>query len=243
MLDLDCLSNSFNPLYWFKWLKSKIEFNRENPYYFSADGLTVFVGPQGSGKTLSAVNYVYKLIEKYPKSIIVTNITLTDYPIDNERVFYFKNADDLTRYNNGQYGVIFLIDEIQLYFNSLDSKNINPDVMVQLSQQRKQRKHIVCTSQVFGRMAKPLREQFSSVVVCRNFFGFLQRNQLVDRDSLLDNESASSTELRGTVLKTSLWFHHPKYYNRYDTYAVIQNNKFSFNEKRGFNLYGNSNNG
>lgn len=147
--------------------------------------------------------------------------------------YLFRNADDLTRYNNGQFGVIFLIDEIQLYFNSLDSKNINPDVMVQLSQQRKQRKHIVCTSQVFGRMAKPLREQFSSVVVCKNYFGFLQRNQLIDRDSLLNNESASSTELCGNVIKTSLWLHHPKYYSRYDTYAVIQNNKFLFNEKGG----------
>ena len=49
-------------------------------------------------------------------------------------------------------------------------KNINPEVMTQISQQRKQRKHIVCTSQVFGRMAKPLREQFSAVVKCQKYF-------------------------------------------------------------------------
>ena len=68
------------------------------------------------------------------------------------------------KYKNGEKGVIYFIDEIQLYFNSLQSKNINMDVMTQISQQRKQRIHIIATSQVFGRMAKPLREQFSSVI-------------------------------------------------------------------------------
>lgn len=84
--------------------------------------------------------------------------------------FSIFNGDDLAKYSNGEFGVIYLIDEIQLYFNSLKSKNINPEVMVQISQQRKQRKHIVATSQVFGRMAKPLREQFSSVLVCKIFW-------------------------------------------------------------------------
>lgn len=238
MLDLEALKNPFNITYWWYWLRSKIEFRREHPYYFDADGLTVFVGPQGSGKTLSAVNYVYNLIEKYDKAIIVTNIALTDYPFDNKRVFPFRNADDLSKYNNGEFGVIFLIDEIQLYFNSLESKNINPDVMVQFAQQRKQRKHIVCTSQVFGRMAKPLREQFSSVVVCRNYLGFIQRNQLVNRDSLNDNDNGTSTDLKGEVIKTSLWLHHPKYYQRYDTYYLISRNKFIHNEKKGVDIYG-----
>ena len=50
-----------------------------------------------------------------------------EYPEDIElylktnRVFPFNNQDDLQSYRNGEQGMIFLIDEIQLYFNSLES--------------------------------------------------------------------------------------------------------------------------
>lgn len=60
MIDEKCCKEKFKPLNkFFKYLKYKFKFARENPNYFFADGLVVFVGPQGSGKTLSAVNYIY----------------------------------------------------------------------------------------------------------------------------------------------------------------------------------------
>ena len=152
-------------------LKYKADFNYKYPTYFPFDGLICFTGPQGSGKTLTAVDYVYNLLKMYPQCKLCTNIHLEDYPafdfdewlqtynlqayklskepfssVDRttlyniylamNRVFPFNNCDDLQRYSNGEEGIIFLIDEIQLYFNSLESKNINPDVMVQISQQR-----------------------------------------------------------------------------------------------------------
>lgn len=199
------------------------EFKKNNPDYFEPDGLLVFTGPQGAGKTLSAVKYVINLMNEYKKCLLVTNIDIKSLPIDNKRVFRFNNSDDLSKYNNDKFGVIFLIDEIQLYFNSLDSKNIDPQVMVQISQQRKQRKHIVCTSQVFGRLAKPLREQFSNVIWCKSYFKLLQKNQLIDRDSM-DTESSTGTELKGKVKKSFWWFHHPNDYQLYDTFNIINNN-------------------
>ena len=276
MIETRACKESLNPFNLIDYILYKHRFRKEHPDYFSPDGLVIFTGPQGSGKTLSAVNYVEKLIKMYPKAKIVSNLLLIDYPIVSfedyilnlkmkyfkkykkncslfekyklntfydmylkyNRVFEFKNADDLSRYSNGEYGVIFLIDEIQLYFNSLESKNINPDVMVQISQQRKQRKHIVCTSQVFGRMAKPLREQFSSVIICKNLLGFLQFNRLVDRDSVSDDQSTTGTELKGEVKKRFLWFHNPKFYKRYDTYFVIQRNNFVSEEEKKLGIYG-----
>lgn len=152
----------------------------------------------------------------------LTNLYLLDYPIDNERVFRFTCANDLMEHKNDKEGVIFLIDEIQLYFNSLGSKNINMDVMTQISQQRKQRIHIVATSQVFGRMAKPLREQFSCVILCKSYFNFIQKNALIDRDSI-DGEESTGTNISGKVIKNFWFFRSPKMFTRYDTYAVIQN--------------------
>lgn len=218
-------------------IKNKYKFIKEHPNYFYPDGLAVFVGEQGSGKTLSAVNYVYNVMQHYPKCMLVTNVQLRDYPIDYERVFPFDNDDDFKKYNNGEFGVIFLVDEIQLYLNSLESKNINLDVVNQISQQRKQRKHIVCTSQVFGRMAKPLREQFSTVIVCKNYFRMFQLNKLVDRDSL-DQENSSGTELKGKCKKKVLWIHRYDYYDRYDTYYTISRNKFISEELKKGDIYG-----
>ncbi len=117
----------------------------------------VFCGPQGSGKTLSAVNYVRDLTWVYPKVKLVTNVDIKGLnPV--VQVFEYNGIESITSIENGYDGVIFLIDEIHLEFNSLESKNIPIEIMIEVSQQRKQRKHIVGTSQQFLRLAKPLRE-------------------------------------------------------------------------------------
>lgn len=234
MISTKCLKEELRPSSFIKKFQYEQKFRKEYENYFYADGLTVFVGPQGSGKTLSAVNYVYKLMNRYPKAILVTNIALTDYSFDNERVFEFVNADDLKKYNNGFYGVIFLIDEIHLYFNSLDSKNINVDVMAQISQQRKQRKHIVATSQVFGRMAKQLREQFNTIIYCKCYFDIIQKNQLLDRDSI-EGEESTSTNIKGKVKKNFFWLRSPYMFERYDTYTVI--NRINVSSEKGGDIY------
>ncbi len=226
------LTEKFGLLNLFRTMKYNRDFYRENPTYFRPDGLIIFCGPQGSGKTLSAVNYVYNLLELYPKCLIVTNLELTNYPVDDERVFLFQEAKDLTKYKNGKEGVIFLIDEIQLYFNSLGSKNIDIDVMTQLSQQRKQRIHIVATSQVFGRMSKQLREQFDVVIWCqKKFYGYLQKNSLINRDSI-SSESSTSTNLSGDIVKNFYYFKSPVMFKRYDTYKVIENKNIKIEKER-----------
>ena len=273
MIDESCCKEKFNPIKkFYKYLKYKLKFNRENPDYFGADGLVVFVGEQGSGKTLSATKYVRNLLKKYPQSKLITNLELKDFPIvtlnefikNNEdtckklmeelgedktdeiieemyknqnRVFEFCDNDDIAKYNNSDKGVIFLIDEIQLYMNSLQSKNINVDVMTQISQQRKQRKHIVATSQVFGRMAKPLREQFSCVIVCKNILGFLQCNKLVDRDSISDEQNTTGTELKGKVKRKFWYIHDVNDYKNYDTYRIIERGKFVAGEEQKQEIY------
>lgn len=237
MISRVAMKEDFKPLRKiFKTIKYNFNFRKNNPGYFYPDGLFVFCGPQGSGKTLSAVNYVYNLLKYYPQALLVTNIDLTDYPIDNKRVFRFKDASDLKRYNNDKKGVIFLIDEIHLYFNSLQSKNINPDVMTQIAQQRKQRKHIICTSQVFGRMAKPLREQFSHVMLCKGFLGFFQKLMLLDRDSI-DGEESTGTNLKGKVVRNFWYVRSPEMFKRYDTYSVIDSNNVEVSSIEPIDIY------
>ena len=69
-------------------------------------------------------------------------------------------------------------------------------------------------------------------MICKNYFGFLQCNKLVDRDDLEDNETATGTELKGKV-KRKFWFiHSPNYYERYDTYRIIEKGKFVSGEEQ-----------
>lgn len=204
----------------FKSLRYKSQFRQAHPTYFDPEGLMVFSGPQGSGKTLSAVQYVLKIIEQYPNCIFCTNVKIDGLP-ETLRVVEYNGLDSLFDLSNGYEGVLYLIDEIQLEFNSLESRNISIEEMIEFAQQRKQRKHIVGTSQVFLRLAKPLREQVKNIVVCKNYFGLIQHNQLID--------GTTATEKNGEVVCDVLghywWFHRPELYARYDTYAKMKRYK------------------
>ena len=45
---------------------AKFKFNtyRQNPYFFKPCGTLVFCGSQGEGKTLTAVSYIQRILEK-----------------------------------------------------------------------------------------------------------------------------------------------------------------------------------
>lgn len=199
-------------------LKYKRDFRVDHPEYFDPDGIMVFCGPQGSGKTLSAVAYVIKLAQQYPNMILCTNVAIDETVLNGIKVYPYTGLHDLSKYCNGYAGVVFLIDEIQIEFNSLESKNIDPAVIQEIAQQRKQRKHIVGTSQVFNRIAKPFREQFKYAVMCRNFFGCIQYNGVVRGDECtVDDDGRVSTE----HVKHFLWMHTADLYKSYNTYAKI----------------------
>lgn len=143
----------------------------------------------------------------------------------------YTGLDCLMDIENGENGVIYFIDEIHLEMNSLESKNLSMDTIVELSQQRKQRKLIVGTSQVFMRMAKPLREQVKNVIVCKNFFRLLQANRYIDNEISYEKDG----KLCSDRSKLFLWFHSPRLYNSYNTYAKMKRYKrewSSGNEKQ-----------
>lgn len=213
----DYLSGSKNPFNVFSVTSHNLKFRKAHPEYFDPEGLLIFCGEQGSGKTLSAVQYVRKLCEAYPDAILCSNVHISDLPIAT-CVIEYDGLDCIKNLENGYAGVIYLIDEIQLEFNSLESKNIDIEIMVEVAQQRKQRKHIVGTTQVYGRLAKPFREQIRNVVLCQNFFKILQWNRLID--------GSRSTEVDGKLItetsRSFFWFHSPKLYDSYDTYAKMK---------------------
>ena len=89
------------------------------PYEMTTTGINIFCGPQGSGKTLSLVHYLKKLLKDFPKAIIVTNMEL-NFPIE-QKIIPYTGFNDF-KLENGIYGVIYVLDEIHLILNSLESK-------------------------------------------------------------------------------------------------------------------------
>lgn len=176
-----------------------------------------FVVHKALGKTLSAVQYVKKLCIEYPRAILCTNTKISGLPAHTVVVDY-EGIESLTKWENGTFGVIYFIDEIHLEFNSLESKNVPIEVMIEVSQQRKQRKHIIGTSQVYMRMAKPFREQIRNVVICKKLLGCIQFNRLVNGETAHEVNG----ELKFDTTKFLLWFHSPKLYATYDTYAKMK---------------------
>ena len=198
----------------------KRDFRRAHPEYFDPEGLLVFCGPQGSGKTLSAVQYCKKILVQYPCCKFVTNVAIDGIPSEVE-VIEYDGLDTLMNVSNGYAGVLYLIDELHLEFNSLESKNISIEEMTEFAQQRKQRKHIVGTSQVFMRLAKPLREQIRRVIVCQNHFGLVQHNIEIDGTTATEDNGKLNAQIMGHYW----WVHRPEMYACYDTYAKMHRYK------------------
>lgn len=232
MISYSSLDGSKNLLNIWRIRRYKKAFYKEHPTYFRPDGLLMFCGAQGAGKTLSAVQYVRDLSWTYPKVVICTNVDIEGLnPVC--RVVEYDGLHCLTSIENGYEGVIYLIDEIHLEFNSLESKNIPIEVMVEVSQQRKQRKHIVGTSQQFMRLAKPFREQVRNLVLCRNILGCIQINKLVDGDTIHEKDGHIQMEVK----KRSIWFHTPDLYDSYDTYKKMRRYRKEWQGTSRSNIY------
>lgn len=218
------LEGSLNPIDLFRAARFKRDFLAEHPEYFEPEGLLVFCGAQGAGKTLSAVQYCLRILEQYPQCLFVSNVAIDGVP-HPERVFKYEGLQSLKEFENGYAGVLYLIDEIHLEWNSLESKNISIEEMIEFAQQRKQRKHIVGTSQVYGRIAKPLREQIRRAVLCKNYFGLVQVNDEIDGFNTIEKDGKLETD----SLHKYFWFHRPTLYGCYDTYAKMGRYKKEWN--------------
>ena len=169
-IDKECFQTQISIKDWFADRKYKTKFMLDHPEYFSPDGLVVFCGGQGAGKTLSAVRYIDRLCKKYPAAILVSNIYL-NIPSYKGDVLPYEGITEVAKLDNGYKGIICFIDEIQAEFNSLESAKIHPSVIQTISQQRKRRLHVVGTTQLFKRLAKPWREQCNVCVDCSFILG------------------------------------------------------------------------
>ena len=185
---------------------------RRDPNEFRVNGFHCMCGEQGSGKTIGMVDKIRELKQKYPKVKVLSNFDcdLSDGLITDWRDIVFTN--------NGKEGIIIAIDEIQNWFSTAESKDFPPEMLQEITQQRKQRKMIIATSQRFQRLAKPLREQINILYEPFTILGCLTvvrvRKPFVDDDGKLDRHQ---TRKRGNYV----FVHDDELRDSYDTFQKI----------------------
>lgn len=203
-----------------RWLIVDFSEQKEHRREFREYGFTFYVGRQGAGKTASMVNYLDRMRARFPDCVIVTN-------------FQYAHADhimvdwqDILHVRNGVDGVIFAIDEIQSEYSSSAWKDVPESLLSEISQQRKQRIKIVATAQFFTRIAKPLREQAHSVVLCSTWAGRFTRMREYDAlqyATMLDNPLTISKKLK--PLRKFSFVQSDDFRKEYDTYEKINRMK------------------
>lgn len=146
-----------------RWIYIDLDAAKRKGIEFDEYGFTIYVGRQGGGKTTSMVQYLNRMHRKFPDALIVTNFKY------KYATHIMKDWRDLFTIRNGTKGVIFAIDEIHSEYSNEAWKDFPEELLSEISQQRKQRIKIVCTSQVYTRVVKQIREQCFTVVQCKTF--------------------------------------------------------------------------
>lgn len=159
-----------------KFLKYKIidlhrliKKRQDGIHEFKEYGLRLYSGPQGSGKSMSMVEQLENYRLRFPDLLIATNFYYKHETMPVKSLAEIPVLSRIAR-ENGFCGVVIGWDEIQNDFdNSVRSFPVT--ILRTITQQRKQGIKILATSQVFTRVAKPIREQTFEVVECKTLLG------------------------------------------------------------------------
>lgn len=185
-------------------------YNRD-PDFFRYQGMHLFCGEQGSGKTMAMVEFMRRMQYEYPLSNCITNF---GYKYQDDVLSHWKQ---LVTYKNGFEGVIVGIDELQNWFSSNDSRNFPPQMLEVVTQNRKNRRVIIGTSQVFTRLAKPIREQATLIYLPTTICGCITFVR-VKKPILTSEGEVQEYKSRGWYF----FVHDDDLRNAYDTYKVIE---------------------
>lgn len=213
------LGGSLNPRLAVDKIAYDISFSQDHVEFFHPDGFICFTGAQGSGKTLSAIQYIHKLVKRYPDVVLVANCAVR-FPDWDGEVIRYAGYEQIQTLDNGYSGIILFLDEIQAEFNSLESHKIDPAWFSVICQQRKRRLHVVGTAQLFSRVSKPWREQFTACIRCRGWFDLIQYNQIISLDDVEEDENGNIIKEKASLGK--IWIRDPKLYDMYDTWERVE---------------------
>lgn len=174
-------------------------------------GSRVYKAHIGGGKTLSMTHDIFQLKKSFPNMITFANFNIYGLPdfylIENENQM-FKALE----YQNGDNGVVVAIDEAHLFWSKKDG--IPVEVLSSISYQRKDRRKIMMTTQVWDELPVSTRKQVKEIVSCNRFLN-LQINIIYNGNMLKYDKKDS--EYVAPKINTSIFKHNDELYKSFNT--------------------------
>jgi ATP-dependent Clp protease ATP-binding subunit ClpX len=133
-------------------------------------GIFMFVALPGEGKTMSMVahmeRYRKECVKKGVDCVIASNFTY------KHNDYYISHWSDMVAvakecYKNNVRCVIAL-DEIHVTFDSSDWKSFPAEILAMLSFNRKYGLQFLCSSQIYERIPKKIRDIANFTIICKN---------------------------------------------------------------------------
>lgn len=181
--------------------------------------IRVYKGQQGAGKTLSMVHDFLEVIEKYPDCERYGNIDI--HGVENYHLIRTdEDLDAALARDNGTRGVLLLLDEAHNYFGK--KTGISWQSLMQITQNRKTRRMLYMSSQIWEDLDVSMRKQVDEIARCRSIFGFLQLNTIFNGHSI--RWSNLDSDWVADKMYTTIFKHSQPLYDCYDTFQKIIRN-------------------
>ena len=146
-----------------------VDFLRAKPKKFW--GIYQFVALPGEGKTLSMVAHMERCRKELgvDRLYIATNFY---YARQDIQILHWIDMVKAAKYANdhGKYCII-AFDEIHVTFDSSDWKSFPPEMLALLSFNRKYGMQFLCSSQIYDRIPRKVRDIANYTVICKNTLG------------------------------------------------------------------------
>lgn len=168
------------------------------------NGIWVFCGLYGSGKTLSLTREAYKLYKQGYN--VYSNYGLN---FQNGNIISWKDVIDVPNDS------VICLDEISNLINSRDWKNMPAEFFALLTQNRKKNIRLMTTAQVYDDIDKQFRTQCKWIIQCSKL-GRIVTNRYYNQKGYNHTEEKRVVEFKERYVATDELF------ALYDTYEYIQ---------------------
>lgn len=204
----------FKKLFWDAPVRIIDDMLTRDPDFFRYQGLIIFTGRQGRGKSVAMTEFARRMKWEYPRSKCLSNL---GYPFQDDELNHWKTLVD---YSNGVYGVIAAIDETQLWFSQKDSSSFPGQMLGVITQNRKNRRIILGTAQSVHNLAKDIRVQASEIRECNTLLGCIT---IVHRKEPILNEDGDMVDFKN--LGWYFFVHDADLRASYDTWKIAKSLK------------------
>lgn len=165
---LSCLKIKSKILSTIRWVI--VDFLRAKPRKFW--GIYQFVALPGEGKTLSMVAHMERVRQELgaEKVYIATNFC---YKNEDMVIGHWTDMIRASKYAlQHEMHSIIALDEIHTTFDASDWKSFPPELLALLSFNRKFGMQFLCSSQIYDRIPRKVRDIANYTVICKNTLGF-----------------------------------------------------------------------